>query len=129
MENNKIATLLVVLLVGLGLGYFWGESRLSTPQANTHMMPGGMMMNNSEMGMGNAMDDMMYGLRGLSGDAFDKAFLSKMIVHHEGAVAMAEAALKDARHSELKSMANEIISAQTREIEQMKAWQKTWHNQ
>ncbi len=128
MENNKVATLLVVLLLGLGTGYFWGESRVPTPQANTHMMPGGV-MSNSEMGMSNAMDDMMSGLKGLSGDAFDKAFLSQMIMHHEGAVVMAEAALKDARHSELKNMANDIISAQTREIEQMKNWQRLWYNQ
>lgn len=129
MENNKIAILLVVLLVGLGIGYSWGNNSMPTPQPNMHMMPGGMMMNNSEMGMGSAMDNMMSGLSGLSGDAFDKAFLAQMIIHHEGAVAMAEAALKDAKHQEIKTMANDIISAQTREINQMKTWLQTWYNQ
>lgn len=129
MENNKIATLLVVLLVGLGVGYFWGGSSAGAPQSGTHMMPNGMMMNDSGMSMGGAMDDMMAGLSGLSGDAFDKAFLEQMIVHHEGAVSMAQAALRDAKHQELKNMANNIISAQTTEIGQMKAWLKDWYNQ
>lgn len=129
MNNNNTATLLLVLVMGLGIGYFWGNSRTTAPQGNMHMMSGGNMMNNSEMGMGNAMNDMMMGLDGLTGDAFDKAFLNQMIVHHEGAVAMAEAALKNAKHQELKSMANDIISAQTKEIEQMKSWLKAWYNQ
>ncbi len=129
MENNKIVTLLVVLAVGVGLGYLWRGDSIQQPQANTHMMPGGNMMNNSSMSMGSAMDDMMAGLSGLSGDAFDKAFLEQMIVHHEGAVSMAESALKDAKHQELKDMANDIISAQTREIAQMKLWLKNWYNQ
>lgn len=128
MENNKLTNLLLVLILGLGLVFALGADR-GDSERGSHMMPNGMMMNNTEMGMGNAMDDMMYGLSGLTGDAFDKAFLSEMIMHHEGAVAMAEAALKDAKHQELKTMGNEIISAQTREINQMKAWQKAWYNQ
>ena len=129
MENNKILQILVALALGVGLGYLWRGNSVPNPQANTHMMSGGTMMQNSQMGTGNAMDDMMSGLTGLRGDAFDKAFLSQMIIHHEGAVVMAEAALRDAKHSELKSMAEDIISAQTREIEQMRNWRKTWYGQ
>ena len=50
-----------------------------------------------------------------------------MIVHHEGAVAMAEAALKNAEHQEIKTMATAIISAQTAEIAQMHAWLAEWY--
>ena len=42
---------------------------------------------------------------------------------------MAQSALKDAKHQELKNMANDIISAQMREISQMKAWLRDWYNQ
>jgi uncharacterized protein (DUF305 family) len=52
-----------------------------------------------------------------------------MIVHHEGAVEMAEAALEHAKHEELKTMANAIISAQTSEIAQMKQWLRDWYNE
>lgn len=129
MDNNKIVTLLVVLAVGVGIGYLWRGISIQEPQADMHTMSGGAMMQNSQMGMGNAMDDMMAGLTGLKGDDFDKVFLSQMITHHEGAVVMAEAALRDANHAELKSMANDIIEAQTRETEQMKNWQRVWYGQ
>lgn len=75
------------------------------------------------------MDAMMAGLAGKTGDDFDKAFLSEMIMHHEGAVYMAEAALQSAKHEEIKNMARAIISAQTSEINQMKGWQKMWYGQ
>lgn len=52
-----------------------------------------------------------------------------MIVHHEGAVQMAELALTNAKHQEIKNLANEIIKAQKMEIAEMKAWQKSWYNQ
>ncbi len=81
----------------------------------------------SNSNMHGAMHNMMTGLSGKTGDDFDRAFLSEMIVHHEGAVDMAEAALKNAKHQEIKQMANEIISAQTKEINQMKDWQKNWY--
>jgi len=81
------------------------------------------MMGDSEMTMG----DMVNSLKGKTGDDFDKTFISEMIVHHEGAVEMAEAALKNAKHEEIKKMAEDIISAQTREIDQMKEWQRSWY--
>lgn len=129
MENNKIATLLVVLIVGLGAGYFLGAGKTPTPQANQHIMPDGSVMHDTGMSMSGAMDDMMAGLSGKTGDEFDKAFLLGMIMHHEGAVAMAQAALRDAKHQEIKTMSNDIISAQTREISQMRTWLKDWYNQ
>lgn len=61
-----------------------------------------------------------------SGDDFDKAFLSEMIAHHQGAIDMAKAAKTKAKHEEIKKMADDIINAQTREIETMKQWQKDW---
>ncbi len=77
--------------------------------------------------MSGTMNGMMQGLHGKSGDDFDKAFIEEMIVHHEGAVAMAQMALTNAKHEEIKTMANEIISAQTSEISQMKSWLKDWY--
>jgi uncharacterized protein (DUF305 family) len=86
------------------------------------------MMSDEKMGgMGGAMDDMMAGLQGKTGDEFDKEFLSEMIVHHQGAVSMAQAALQSAKHQEIKDMAQKIISAQTSEITQMQTWEKSWY--
>jgi uncharacterized protein (DUF305 family) len=72
------------------------------------------------------MEDMAAELRGKTGDEFDKAFLQMMIPHHQGAIDMARVAQKNAKHVELKRMARDIISAQQREIDQMREWQKAW---
>lgn len=78
------------------------------------------------MGMGSSMDQMMGSMKDISGYDFDKAFINAMIVHHEGAIKMAEQASHKADHQEIKDLAVNIISAQTAEIEQMKKWKKDW---
>lgn len=125
MDTKILLLTLIALIVGVGGGYAIAGNRV--PDADEHMMGNGMMMHNSSMGMSGAMDEMMQGLAGKTGDDFDRAFLSEMIMHHEGAVDMAEAALKSAKHEEIKTMANAIISAQTAEIQQMKDWQRSWY--
>ncbi len=84
-------------------------------------------MDHNQTSMGQmSMDAMMSELEGKTGDEFDKVFLQAMIAHHYGAVDMAKAAQTDAGHDELKELANEIISAQEKEIAQMMQWQKDW---
>ncbi|PLS81704.1 hypothetical protein CYG49_01530 [Candidatus Saccharibacteria bacterium] len=73
-----------------------------------------------------SMDAMTDELRGKTGDEFDKAFISTMIEHHQGAIEMAEMADKQAKHQEIKQLSGEIITAQEAEIAQMKEWQKQW---
>ncbi len=92
-----------------------------------HMMPdGSMMMNKEKMDEGMSMDDMVTSLKGKTGNEFDKAFISGMIDHHQGAIDMANLAKQYAGHDEIKSMAEDIITAQTEEIKQMKQWQEEW---
>jgi len=134
MENKNNVVLFSVIFLILGVFVGWlicsnKEARTNIPTGSHMMGNGAMMNNNGMMGMNGAMDSMMSGLSGKTGDAFDKAFIKEMIMHHEGAVAMAQAALKDAKHPEIKTMANAIISAQTSEINQMKAWLKSWYGE
>lgn len=58
---------------------------------------------------------------------FDLRFMNQMIVHHEGAVAMAKDALNKSKRPEMKQLANDIITSQQKEIEQLKQWRKTWY--
>jgi len=129
MDTKVIGVALISLIVGAGGTFIAVRDTNEIPKGNSHMMPGGQMVDDESMGsMHGAMGDMMAELSGKTGDEFDKAFLAEMIVHHEGAVDMASAALKDAKHNELKQMANAIISAQMTEIQQMKDWQKSWYD-
>ena len=50
----------------------------------------------------------------------DERFIDAMVPHHQGAVEMAEVALKNAEHEEIKQLAEDIVSAQEAEIEQLK---------
>jgi uncharacterized protein (DUF305 family) len=51
---------------------------------------------------------------------FDAAFMRMMLPHHQGAVVMANAELKHGMDPALKTLARNIISAQQREISQMR---------
>jgi uncharacterized protein (DUF305 family) len=54
-------------------------------------------------------------------DPFDPAFLEMMIPHHEGAITMAKAQLANGSDHELKQLAQGIITAQQREIDEIRA--------
>lgn len=58
---------------------------------------------------------------------YDLRFIDGMSVHHQGAVNMAQDVLKQSKRPEMKKIANEMIAAQKREINQMKEWRKNWY--
>jgi uncharacterized protein (DUF305 family) len=115
MNTNKIISTNTILFLAIGLltGFLiWGKQE---PAEMHHSMD-----------MQGAMDSMTMSLGGKTGDEFDKAFLSEMIVHHKGAVDMANQVLATSKRPELIKLSNDIISAQTKEIEMMQNWEKTW---
>ena len=54
-------------------------------------------------------------------EATDDAFLAAMTQHHDAAVEMAEIAQAEAEHGEVRRLADDIVAAQTDEIDQMAA--------
>src|SRR3990172_3526864 len=63
-----------------------------------------------EMGMDSSMDDMMKSMTGKTEADADTAFLEAMIVHHEGAIQMAEQIRTTTKRPELITLANDIIT-------------------
>ncbi len=115
-KNNILVIGAVMLLLGLVSGYFIGTNRSVYQQLPV----------SAPSGMHGAMNGMMMSLEGKTGDALDVAFLDEMIVHHEGAIEMAQTLLRGTKRPELIKLGNDIITAQTAEIEMMKGWRTTW---
>lgn len=65
--------------------------------------------------------DQMTALQAASGPDFDRQWLTMMIEHHTGAVAMAETELANGTNTESKTLARTIIDNQRAEIDTMRA--------
>lgn len=73
-----------------------------------------------EMDMGMLSDAEMTALENAEGEEFDKLFLEGMIAHHEGAIQMTQMIL-NSDNNEVRTLGEEIVAAQTEEIELMEA--------
>ena len=73
-----------------------------------------------DMGMGGMLtEEQMTALGNAQGAAFDKLYLEGMIGHHEGALQMAKM-IENSSNSEAKTLAANIVTSQSAEIEKMK---------
>ena len=139
MEKQSVLFVIIGLLVGIILTGFtasyavnhnstsmMGTFGMHGHSSNSYLSNGNDMMDHPAGNGDMSMNNMVSELKGRTGDDFDKAFLSEMIDHHQGALDMATFAKSQAKHDEIKALAGTIIAAQTTEITQMKAWQKQW---
>lgn len=86
----------------------WGVDANST---DTHSM---------DHGDGMMSDDDLAQLEAADGDSASALYLEQMIAHHEGAVAMAETEVDTGLNGDAVELAQQIIDAQSDEIEQMR---------
>jgi uncharacterized protein (DUF305 family) len=127
METKNSTLVITTLVLGLIVGYFIGSGTATDKTLTvSHHMPDGSTMSGTNMK--DTMQGMTMSLEGKSGEALEKAFLSEMVVHHQGAVDMAKTLLKGTSRPELIKLGNDIINAQTQEIQMMREWQKKWFN-
>ena len=102
MKQNALVIGIVALLIGLGVGYLaWGSASV---RLGSHTMGDGTMMAQN----------------------IDQHFIVQMIPHHEGAITMAKIALERSKRQEVISLANGIIEAQQKEINDMRSWYQSW---
>lgn len=125
MKKESLTYGIIGLLVGVIIaGFTAGQAVNRNYSGMMRMM--GMNMDHMNTDDHDSMDRMMNDLKSKTGDDFDKAFLQQMIEHHENAIESANLAATRAKHDEIKELSTEIISAQTKEINSMKQWQKNW---
>lgn len=84
----------------------WNESATMAP---VHTMEG-------MMG-----DDDLKGLTAAQGTEAGRLFLTQMIAHHQGAVAMAKTEIAGGKSTDAVALAKSIVSAQEAEIKDMQA--------
>lgn len=151
--KNQNAVVIALLIVSIAANIYLYTSNneyrsqrsanLDDISYNMHRMADGTIMYNSGVGMGSMMNvegnmmsnsdmggmmmNMTAGMKGKTGASLEKVFLEEMVVHHQGAVDMANLLLQDKTiRPELADFANKITAAQTPEIIQMKAWLKSY---
>ncbi len=103
-------------------GWYQGWFGTVVPKVSTGMMGGGM-MSQSGMHMGGQED--MTALENATD--FDKAFIEEMIPHHQLAIMMANMLQSGTNRPEMQQLAKNIISSQSKEIQQMQGWYVQWY--
>jgi uncharacterized protein (DUF305 family) len=138
--NYKISTIvLAIALISTWIFHFGDivqkdKERISNltgtqkTMQNMHQMPdGSMMMNTGNSMMDMTMTDMVSMMKGKTGKALEKEFITGMIPHHQGAVDMAKLLLQDKTvNPEIRTFAENIIKAQESEIKMMSEWLKSY---
>ena len=129
MKKQSIMYGIIGLLIGVVIAVFSATYAVNNNNGGLMRMMGMRtitdnqgMMNNEDM----AMSGMTNILSSKTGDEFDKAFMEQMIIHHQGAIDMAKLAQVNAKHDEIKNLANDILSTQSKEIDMMQTWQGQW---
>jgi uncharacterized protein (DUF305 family) len=67
------------------------------------------------------------GLGAMGQRGVDQHFITMMMAHHDGAIAMAELALTRAKRPQIKALAQQIKTSQTAENAQMRRWYRQWY--
>lgn len=130
MNTKLVGSVVAALVIGMGLGYCvfgwcWRYGERTEPRS-LKTMSAPMMVGHSMDSMDHQMMGMTDRMKGKTGDELDKIFLQDMIVHHQGAVEMAQILAKDTKRPELQKMSADIIRVQTAEIAQMQQWLDAW---
>jgi uncharacterized protein (DUF305 family) len=90
----------------------FGTSNVPMEMSQEQMQGMGMMMDPQELARS---------------EPFDRAFIDAMIPHHQSAIEMAKVAYEKSENPRIKKLAENIVSAQQAEIEQMKRWREQWY--
>ena len=119
--------LALLLAVSLALASCAGADTSSAEQGSNEQDGGeesggdmpGMDRSNMDMGSEGSMDASEMLME--NGEYSDERFIDAMVPHHQGAIDMAEVALENAEHLELLQLAQNVISTQQAEIQELRS--------
>jgi len=131
MNNNTIIVALTALIAGGALVYLIidrndGRYYEDTPTGMHRMSDGTLMSNsNNHSSMNGMMGSMDHSMMMVSSE---REFITEMIPHHQEAVDTAKEVLaRGATTPEIKTLMENIITAQEKEIADMKNWYQDWY--
>ncbi len=101
----SISLIIVALVIGTGIGFMISPEYANMGMSEEH---------SSDLGKADK--------------NYDLKFIDGMIAHHMGAIDMAKIAKEESKNPEVIKLANNIITIQEKEIEQMYSWKKDWYN-
>jgi uncharacterized protein (DUF305 family) len=123
----RLATFLAFILAAAYTVYAQQGSPVRNSQPKTeHQHQQTMLTGDMQKDM-QTMNQLMLKHVGPSDAQYDARLIDMLIPHHEGAVMMAEDALKKSQRPEIKAMATKMIEEQKKEIEQLKKWRQAWY--
>lgn len=107
---------------GMGGTGMPGMTHMTQPMTPSASVPGLSQMGlQMQLDMRAMMMPMMNDLARLSGRTFERAFMSMMIPHHQGAIDSSRAVLERTQDTQVRAWATQIIADQAREIAEMQA--------
>lgn len=109
-----------VLAVSAGAILGWSGHLLAADNSGAAMNEYMASMTRMDAAMKTSMDTMHKNMKASA----DHHFVTMMIPHHAGAVDMAKIELKYGSDPKLRKMAQMIVSSQSKEINELKSWQK-----
>jgi uncharacterized protein (DUF305 family) len=127
-KHQEIKTLATAIIAGQTKeiddmrGWYGTWFGKDVPKISTYGMGGGMM---SGYGMHMGGQEDMTALENASD--FDKAFIEEMIPHHQLAIMMAQMLRAGTNRPEMQQLAENIITSQSQEIQEMQTWYKEWY--
>lgn len=122
MKRPGLVLPIALILIGLlGLAVTWS---LTAGPGGTLTCPGGALCfgNRGQFDTGTADN-----VTRPDASGSDAMFIVGMIPHHDDAIEMAELALTEAEHPEIKQLAEDIIRTQTAQNVRMREWYQEWY--
>lgn len=131
MRITRLATLATIFpaLTLLPLGMPLSAAQDGAPAASYRCetaAPASTMAGHGEMAMGTPAAEAGHDMAGKNVE-FDQLYIDMMIPHHQGIIALAQAAEDQLTDSRLQSIADAIITAQQAEIEELLGYREQWY--